>query len=98
MASMQKLKSMIFTSWLCYVITRINVILSGIYLQSWFSWLGRGVQKTSRKILKQTKETLINEDKEKRRIQGKSNNNSEQHWVYLFHKKICFALKYSSKR
>ena len=98
MASMQKLRSMIFTSWLCYVITRINVILSGVYLESWCSWLGRGVQKTWRKRLKQTEETLINEDKEKRRIQGKSNNNSEQHWFYLFHKKICFALKYSSKR
>ena len=32
------------------------VILSGIYLESWFSWLGGEVQKTSRKRLKQTEE------------------------------------------
>ena len=30
--------------------------LSGIYLKSWFSWLGGGVQKTLRKIRKQAKE------------------------------------------
>ena len=33
-----------------------NVILSGIYLESWFSWLGGRLQKTSRKGLKQTEE------------------------------------------
>ena len=36
----------------CHLITRINVILSGIYLESWLFWLGGGVQKTSRKRLK----------------------------------------------
>ena len=65
MALMRKLKSMILTNWLCYLITRINVILSGIYLESWFSWLEGGVQKTSRKRLEQLEEKQINEDKEK---------------------------------
>ena len=58
MALMRKLKSMILTNWLCYLITRINVILSGIYLESWFSWLEGGVQKTSRKRLKQTQKNI----------------------------------------
>ena len=48
--------------------------LSGIYLKSWFSWLWGGVQKTSKKRRKQT-EKMKSEDKEKRRIRGKSNNN-----------------------
>ena len=54
MASMHKLKSMIFTNWLCHLITSINVVLTGIYLELWFSWLRVEVQKTSRKRLKQT--------------------------------------------
>ena len=54
MASILKIKSMVFTNWFCYLTTCINVILSGIYLELWFSWLGGGVQKTSRKRLKQT--------------------------------------------
>ena len=42
--------------------------LSGIYLESWFSWLWGEVQKTLKKGRKQTKKTLKNGKKEKRRI------------------------------
>ena len=46
--------------------------LSGIYLESWFSWLDGWVQKTLKKKKKTDKrKTLKNEEKEKRRIQGK---------------------------
>ena len=49
--------------------------LSGIYLNSWFSWFGRGVKKTSKEKKKTDKrKTFKNEEKEKQRTQGKSNN------------------------
>ena len=58
------------------------------------------MQKTSRKRLKQTdKKTLINGDKEKRRIQGKLNNNNEHLWFDLLKKKLHFTTqKHSGKR
>ena len=56
------------------------------------------MQKTSRKRLKQTdKKTLINGGKEKRRIQGKLNNNNEHLWFDLLYKKLHFTEKHSSK-
>ena len=52
--------------------------LSGIYSESWFSWLGRGgTQNIEKKKKTDRRKTLKNEDKEKRRIQGKSNNNNK---------------------
>ena len=60
--------------------------MRGIYLESWFSWLWGGVQKTSKKRRKQTKKTWKSEEKEKRRIRGKSNNN-RKHVKNI--KKIC---------
>ena len=44
------------------------------------------------------RKTLINEDKEKRRIQRKSNNSNEHLWFYLFYEKLNFTQKHSSKR
>ena len=46
--------------------------LTGIYAESWFSWLWGEFQKTSTKRRKQTKE--------KQRIRGKSNNDNMHHW------------------
>ena len=59
---------------------------------------GRGAENMEKKIKTDRGKTLINEDKEKRRIQGKSNNSNEHLWFYRFHKKLNFAQKYSSKR
>ena len=59
---------------------------------------GRGAKNIEKKIKIDRRKTLINEDKEKRGIQGKSNNDNEEHWFYLFHKKIGFAQKHVSKR
>ena len=59
---------------------------------------GKGVENIEEKIKIQRRKTLINEDKEKRRIQGKSNNNIEHLWFYLLHKKLYFAKKHGSKR
>ena len=66
---------------------------SSIYLESWFSWFGRRTQKTLKKD-----ETLKNEEKEKQRIQGKSNNNNKHLWFYLLYKKSYFARKHSLKK
>ena len=54
---------------------------------------GRGAENIEEKIKTDRSKTSINEDKEKRRIKGESKNNNEQHWFYLFHKKIYFAQK-----
>ena len=44
------------------------------------------------------KETLMAEDKEKRRIQGNSNNNNEHLRFCLFYKKLYFTQKHSSSK
>ena len=49
-----KLKSMFFSQLLSNLV--LTSYLSGIYLESWFSWLRGGVQKTSKKRRKQTGE------------------------------------------
>ena len=52
--------------------------LIGIYLESWFSWLEGGVQKTLRKKEESRQnKTIENEEREKRRIQEKPNNNNK---------------------
>ena len=63
-----------------------------------FLVMGRGVENIGEKIKKDRRKTLINEDKEKQRIQGKSNNNNKHLWFYLFYKKLHFTQKHSSKR
>ena len=59
---------------------------------------GRGAENIEEKIKTDRRKTLINEDKEKRRIQGKLNNNNENLWIYLLYKKLHFTQKHSSKR
>ena len=59
---------------------------------------GRGAENIEKKIKTDKIKTLINEDKEKQRIQGKSNNNNEHLWFYFFHKKMYFTQKHSIKR
>ena len=59
---------------------------------------GRSAENIEGKIKTDRRKTLINEDKEKRRIQGKSNNNNEHLWFYLFYIKLYFTQKHSGKR
>ena len=59
---------------------------------------GRGAENIEEKIKIGRRKPLINEDKEKRRIQKKSNNNNEHLWFYPFYKKLYFTQKRSSKR
>ena len=42
--------------------------------------------------------TLKNEQKEKRRMLGKSNNNNKHLWFYFLYKKLYFARKHSLKK
>ena len=73
--------------------------ISRIYLESWFSWLVKGMQKILNKRRKHTEgKHWKNEEKEKRRIKGKSNNNNKHLWFYLLSKKLCFAWKHSLKK
>ena len=78
---MHRLKPMFFSQ---LTLLSNNLVLapylSGIYLESWFSWLWGGVQKTLKKSRKQTKKKLKSEEKEKRRMRGKSNNNNKHLW------------------
>ena len=59
---------------------------------------GRGAENIEEKIKIDRRNALINEDKEKRRIQGKLNNNNEHLWFSLLYKKLHFPQKHSSKR
>ena len=72
--------------------------LSDNYLKSWFSWLWLGVQETLKKRREEKTKTLKHEVKEKRRIQGKSNNNDKHPWFYLLYKKLYFAQKQSLRK
>ena len=52
--------------------------LSGIYLESWFSWLGgKGAENIKKKKKTVRRKTRKYCEKERRRIQEKSNNNNE---------------------
>ena len=53
----------------------------------------RGAENIEEKIKIDRRNALINEDKEKRRIQGKLNNNNEHLWFSLLNKKITFYSK-----
>ena len=48
-----------------------------------FSVIGRVAENIEKKIETDIRKTLKNENKVKRRIQGKSNNNNERLWFYL---------------
>ena len=55
--------------------------LSGIYLESWFSWLwGWRAENIEKKKKTDRRKTMTSEEKEKRRMQGKSNNNNIHLW------------------
>ena len=96
---MHRLKSMFFNQ---LTLLSNNLVLmpylSGIYLDWWFSWLGAGVQKTLKKGENRQKKTSKNEGKEKRRIQGKSNNSNEHLRFYLLFKRSYFVRKHSLKK
>ena len=68
--------------------------LSGIYLKRWFSWLEGRMQKTKKTKKKKIKrrKTLKNKEKEKRRIQGTSNNNNK-HLCSIFYIKNYVLLE-----
>ena len=59
---------------------------------------GRGAENIEEKFKTGRRKTLMNEDKQKRKIQGKSNNYNEHLWFYLFYEKFYFTQKRSSKR
>ena len=59
---------------------------------------GRSEENIKEKIKTDRRKALVNKDKEKRRIQGKSNNNNKHLWFYLFYQKLYFTQKHSSKR
>ena len=58
----------------------------------------RGAENIEEKSKTDRRKILIIEDKENRRIQGKSDNNNQHLWFYLFYEKLYFAQKPSSKR
>ena len=73
--------------------------LSGIYLESWFSWFEGGMKITLKKKKKTDREKIFKyKEKKKQRIQGKSNNNNKRLWFYLLYKYIYIARKHSLKK
>ena len=63
-----------------------------------FSVIGRVAENIEKKIETDIRKTLKNGNKVKRRMQGKSNNNNEHLWFYLWVRKIYFARKHKPKR
>ena len=55
------------------------------------------MQKTLKKRIKQTRKILKNEEKERWRIQGKSNNNKHL-WFFLLYKTLYFVRKHNLKK
>ena len=58
-----------------------------------FLVMGRGAENIKKNNKTGRRKTLKNENKVKRIIQGKSNNNSEYLWLYLLCKKNIFCSK-----
>ena len=87
---MHRLRSMFFTNWHCYLIIshycHVKWYLLRIRL---FLVRGSGAENIGGKIKTGRRKTSKNDDKEKRRIQGKSNNNNKHLWFYLFVKNVC---------
>ena len=68
--------------------------LNGIYLESWFSWLLGGVQKTSKKKRRQTEEKHW-------KVKRKENEEFEEGQIttiYIFGFKLYFARKHIDKK
>ena len=88
--------------------TKINVFYQLTLLSNNLKWYllritvflirVRGAENIEEKIKTDRRKPLINEVKEKRRIQGKSNNNNEHLWFYVFYKKLYFTQKLGSKK
>ena len=55
---------------------------------------GRGAENTEKMKKTDRRKTLRNEQKKKRRIQGKSHDNNKHLWFYLLYKKVYFARKH----
>ena len=92
---MLKLKSMLFSQ-LTQLFSNLVLTsyLSGIYLESWFSWLWGGVQKTSKKRRKQTEEKHW-------KLKRKKNEEYEESQIttiYIFGFKLYFARKHNLKK
>ena len=92
---MHKLKSM-FLSQLTLLSNNLVLTsyLSGIYLESWFSWLWGGVQKTSKKRRKQTEEKHW-------KLKRKKNEEYEESQIttiYIFGFKLYFARKHNLRK
>ena len=94
-AAMHKLKSMFFSQ---LTLLSNNLVLtsylSGFYLESWFSWLWGGVQKTSKKRRKHIEEKHW-------KVKVKKNEEYEESQIttiYIFGFKLCFACKYNLKK
>ena len=64
--------------------------MSGIYLESWFSWLWVGVQKTSKKRRKQTEENIEKWREEKY-------EESQITTIYIFGFKLYFSRNHNLK-
>ena len=92
---MHKLKSMFFSQ---LTLLSNNLVLtsylSDIYLESWFSWLRGGVQKTSKKRRKQT------EEKHWKIMRKKNEEYEESHIIaiYIFGFKSYFSRKLNLKK
>ena len=93
-ATMHKLKSMFFPNWHCSNNLVLTSYLSGIYLESWFSWLWDSVQKISKKRRKQTEEKHW-KVKRKKNVEYEE---SQIRTIYIFGFKLYFARKHNLKK
>ena len=59
-----------------------------------FLVMGRGAENIEKKTKTDRRKTLKNEEKEKQKIQGKSNKNNKHLWFYLLRKKFCSKTYY----
>ena len=62
-----------------------------------FLVMGRSAENAEETKKTDRRKTLKSEEKEKRRIRGKTNNNDIYVWFYLLYKKLYFARKHSLK-
>ena len=99
-APMHRPKSIFFYQFtLLWTNLELISYLSGMYLNSWFSWFGRGVKKTSKEKKKTGwGKTFKYEEKEKQRTQWKSNNSNKHLWFYLSYKRSYFIQKLNLKK
>ena len=92
---MRKLKSVLFPQLTLFSNNpALTSYLSGIYLESWFSWLWGGVQKASKKRRKQTVEKQC-------KVMRKENEDYEEiqiTTIYIFGFKSCFARKHNFEK